>query len=103
MIKNFVYLYLLSAFVFLVSNEALCKEKCRPNKSYYFSEFSPASLNLDDEKNYEEVYKNYEYFEVLFNKSCDEIAVKRYVKGQFGSSDKYKVNADGSINKTNAN
>lgn len=71
--------------------------KCRPNTPYYFSEFNPASWKVENELNYEEVYKNFEYFEVFFNRSCDEIAVKKYVKGQLSSSERYKLNPDGSL------
>lgn len=84
----------------LVTVNASAAEKCRPNTPYYFSEFHPASWKVEDELNYEEVYKNFEYFEVSFNNSCDEITVKRYMKGQFDSIEKYKVDSDGSIKKT---
>lgn len=73
--------------------------KCRPETPYYFDEFSPASWSPDKELNYEEVYRNYEYFEVLFDKGCAGIVVKRYVKGQFSSSDRYRVNNDGTLEK----
>ncbi|MBF8250475.1 MAG: hypothetical protein HW382_103 [Deltaproteobacteria bacterium] len=85
---------------FLVTVNASAVEKCRPNTPYYFSEFKPASWKIGNELNYEEVYKNFEYFEVIFNKSCDEITIKRYKKGVFDSSEKYKVDSDGSIQKT---
>lgn len=73
--------------------------KCRPVSPYYFSEFNPASWNPHSELNYEEVYKNYDYFEAFFNRSCDEITVKRYVAGQQSSTERYRLNADGSLSK----
>lgn len=85
---------------FLVALNASAAGLCRPNSPYYFSEFNPSSWKVEDEVNYEEVYKNFEYFEVIFNKNCDDITVKRYKKGQFVSSEKYKVDSDGSIQKT---
>ena len=84
----------------LVTVNVSAAEKCRPNASYYFSEFNSASWKVENEVNFEEVYKNFEYFEVIFNKSCDEITVKRYKKGEFDSSEKYKVDSNGSIQKT---
>ncbi len=88
---------------FLVALNASAAGKCRPNSPYFFSEFNPSSWEVEDEVNYEEVYKNFEYFEVIFNKSCDEITVKKYIKGEFGSSEKYQLNADGVLSKINSN
>lgn len=92
-----------STFAFIIlaaADHSIAAEKCRPNASYYFSEFNPASWKVENEVNFEEVYKNFEYFEVIFNKSCDEITVKRYKKGKFDSSEKYKVDSNGFIQKT---
>lgn len=88
---------LLSAI--LPAKDSSAAYKCRPDSPYYFSEFNPASWNPDSELNYEEVYKNYDYFEVSFSKSCDEITVKRYVTGQQSSIERYRLNADGSLGK----
>ena len=84
---------------FLITVNAPAAGKCRQNSPYYFSEFNPASWKVENELNYEEVYKNFEYFEVIFNKSCEEITVKRYKKGAFDSSEKYRINADASLQK----
>ncbi len=88
---------LLSAL--LPAKDSSAAYKCRPDSPYYFSEFNPASWNPDSELNYEEVYKNYDYFEAFFNRSCDEITVKRYVTGQQSSIERYRLNADGSLSK----
>ena len=84
---------------FLVTVNVSAAGKCRHDIPYYFSEFNPSSWKVENELNYEEVYKNFEYFEVFFNKSCDEVTVKRYKKGEFDSSEKYKVDSDGTIQK----
>ena len=94
--KTLLAAIFLSQF-FLVALNVSAAEKCRPNAPYYFSEFNSSSWKVENELNYEEVYKNFEYFEVIFNKSCDEITLKRYKKGQFDSSEKYKVDSDGYI------
>lgn len=86
--------------LFLVTVNSSAAEKCRPKTPYYFSDFNPSAWKVEDELNYEEVYKNFEYFEVSFNKSCDEITVKRYKKGQLDSSERFKLNTDGTIQKT---
>lgn len=99
--------FLISAAFFIIlsaltSAECLsAQERCQANSPYYFSEFDPASLKPGNELNYEEVYKNYEYFEVFFNKGCDEITVNRYIKGRFKSSERYQFRADGSLGKIN--
>ena len=84
---------------FLVTVNVSAAGKCRHDIPYYFSEFNPSSWKVENELNYEEVYKNFEYFEVIFNKSCEEITVKRYKKGAFDSSEKYRINADASLQK----
>lgn len=83
--------------LFLVTVNAPAAEKCRHATPYYFSEFNPASWKVEDELNYEEVYKNFEYFEVTFNKSCDEITVKRYRKGAVETLKKYRLALDGTL------
>lgn len=83
----------------LLAKESSSAYKCRPDSPYYFSEFNPSSWDPGRELNYEEVYRNYEYFEIFFSKSCDEITVKRYVKGQQSSSERYLMNEDGSLSK----
>lgn len=88
---------LLSAL--LPAKDSSAAYKCRPDSPYYFSEFNHASWSPDSDLNYEEVYKNYDYFEVSFSKSCEEITVKRYVTGQQSSIERYRLNADGTLSK----
>lgn len=98
--KSFYSEALLAFLVLFFIKDCSAAGNCRPDTPYYFSEFNPASWRVENELNYEEVYKNFEYFEVSFNKSCDEITVKRYKKGQLDSSEKFKLNSDGTIQKT---
>lgn len=97
--RKFLCAAALLTFMLLSLNESSAAGKCRHDIPYYFSEFNPSSWKVENELNYEEVYKNFEYFEVFFNKSCDEVTVKRYKKGEFDSSEKYKVDSDGTIQK----
>ena len=41
--------------------------------------------------NYEEVFKNYEYFETIFDKKSQSLVVKRVIKGALSREDKYQV------------
>ena len=92
----FVFLFLSLRF------DSFAAGKCRQGIVYYFNEFNPSSWKVENELNYEEVYKNFEFFEVVFNKACDEITVKRYVRGEISSTEKYKLNADGSLSEINS-
>jgi hypothetical protein len=87
----------------LLASGALAEERCSPDRPYYFSEFNPATWKVENEQNYEEVYKNYEYFEVLFSRTCDEIMVKKYVKGRFSAAERYRLSIDGSLDRIDSN
>jgi len=71
------------------------------NSSYYFNDFNPGMqpwvpgqfLNL------EEVFKNYQYYEIIFDQDGKGFTVNRYVSGSKESSEKYLVMPDNSLRK----
>ncbi len=74
-------------------------EKFQPGTPYYFDRFDPAqkpwapgqSLNI------EEVFKNYQYYEIVFDRSGQGITVKHYIQNRLERSDRFSVGADGAL------
>lgn len=91
-------IFLIISF-FFQTGTSFAESKCRPGSPYFYMEFDPASWKAENELNYEEVYKNFEYFEVTFNKASDEITVKKYIKGEIHSTEKYRLNVNGRVSK----
>lgn len=82
---------------FFQTGASFAEWKCRPGSPCFYTEFDPASWKIENELNYEEVYKNFEYFEVIFNKGCEEITVKKYRKGTVETLKKYRLAVDGTL------
>ncbi len=80
---------------------ALFADTFKPGTPYYFDSFDPGQQrwNPGQQLNIEEVFKNYQYYEILFDPKGSEIAVNRYVQGAKASSEKYRVLPDGSLRK----
>ncbi len=103
--RMIIWMRLLAGTIFFIipfffqTKASFAEWKCRPDSPYFYTEFDPASWKIENELNYEEVYKNYEYFEVIFNKGCDEITVKKYIKGEIHSTEKYRLNVNGRVSK----
>lgn len=72
-----------------------------PDAPYYFDSFEPTKnpWNPGQKLNYEEVFKNYQYFEIIFAPSGKEITVNRYIQNTKKDSEQYLLNPDGSISK----
>ncbi len=76
-----------------------------PNTPYYFDTFEPAKKpwSPGQELNYEEVFKNYQYFEIIFAPSGKDITVNHYIQNNQKDSEQYLLNSDGSISKKQEN
>jgi hypothetical protein len=63
---------------------------------YYFDSFDPAGKPWDPgiKLNLEEVFKNYQYYEIVFDKASSSITVKRYVRGNNVEEMKYLLQYD---------
>ena len=74
-------------------------EKFQPGVPYYFESFDPAMKPWDpgQDLNIEEVFKNYVYFEIIFDKSGREITVNRYLQNRKERSDRFLVRPDRSL------
>jgi len=85
-------------FSFGVSAASLA-EKFQPGVPYYFENFDPAMKPWDpgQDLNIEEVFKNYVYYEIIFDQSGREITVNRYLQNRKERSDRFLVRPDLSI------
>lgn len=71
-------------------------DKFQPGVPYYFENFDPAMKPWDpgQDLNIEEVFKNYVYYEIIFDKSGREITVNRYLQNRKERSDRFQIRPD---------
>ena len=81
------------------ASAASLAEKFQPGVPYYFESFDPAMQPWDPGQglNIEEVFKNYVYYEIIFDKSGREITVNRYLQNSKERSDRFLVRPDRSL------
>lgn len=74
-------------------------EKFQPGVPYYFERFDPVMKpwNPGQDLNIEEVFKNYDYYEIIFDLSGGEIVVNRYLQNRKARSDRYLIRPDQSL------
>ena len=80
----------------LGASAASLAEKFQPGVPYYFENFDPAMKpwNPGQDLNIEEVFKNYVYYEIIFDRSGREITVNRYLQNRKENSDRFLVRPD---------
>lgn len=72
-----------------------------PGTAYYFDNFDPAQKPWEpgQDLNIEEVFKNYQYFEIVFSKDGKGITVSRFIQNRRVDRDKYLLGPDRSLQK----
>ena len=72
-----------------------------PGTSNYFENFDPEQRPWEPGQNlnYEEVFKNYEFYEIVPDHSGNEITVNHYIRGAKTASVKYLILPNGSLQK----
>jgi hypothetical protein len=95
----FTALFML-AFPHVASANTLA-DKFTPGTPYYFDNFDPGRKPWEPGQylNIEEVYKNYQYYEIVFDQDGKGITVNRFLRGNKESSEKYLVLPDTSLRK----
>lgn len=70
-----------------------------PGVAYYFDSFDPQQKPWQPGQplNLEEVFKNYLYYEILFDSSGNGITVKRYIQNNRERTDRFVLQPDGSL------
>jgi len=83
----------------LGASAASLAEKFQPGVPYYFENFDPVVKPWDpgQDLNLEEVFKNYVYYEIIFDRSGGEITVNRYLQNRKERSDRFLVRPDLSL------
>ena len=99
MIRIFAVFYLL-ALAFSASAASLAG-KFMPGASYYYDNFYPEQRPWEPGRNlnFEEVFKNYQYYEIVLGQDGSEVTVNHYIRGDKAGSEKYLVLPDGSLRK----
>lgn len=90
----------LFALPFVASAAALAGE-FTPGTPYYFDSFDPAQHPWKPGRhlNIEEVFKNYQYYEIVLDREGREITVNQYIRGVKAGSERYLELPDGSLRK----
>lgn len=70
-----------------------------PDTPHYFDHFDPEQKPWQPGQtlNIEEVFKNYQYYEIRFLKQGSEIQVQRYKHNQRDSGGRYRIMPDGTL------
>jgi len=79
-------------------------EKVRPGESYYSAELAEPTNRglvraLGPEKNYEEVYQFYTYYEFVYDEGGRVILFREYKRGDVIRTEKYHYDASGLLTK----
>jgi hypothetical protein len=83
------------------ASAASLADKFTPGTPYYFNDFDPGRQPWEPGQhlNIEEVFKNYQYYEIVFDQDGKGITVNRFLRGSTESSEKYLVLPDRSLRK----
>jgi hypothetical protein len=74
-------------------------ERIKPGISYYSDDFVVAGLvrDLAAEKNYEEVYQFYSYYEAMYDAQERVVTFKEYKRGELIRTEEYRYRPSGSL------
>jgi hypothetical protein len=99
--KSMSFLVALAAFLLVLAGQASAGERFVPGMPYYFDAFDPAQKpwKPGSDLNYEEVFKNYLFYEIIFSPSGTEMTVNRYIRNNKTDSERYQINPDGSLSR----
>lgn len=74
-------------------------EKIRAGHSYYSDDYVEAGLvrDLAEEKNYEEVYQFYGYYEAIYDEAGRVVTFREYERGEPVRTEEYRYAPDGTL------
>lgn len=83
----------------LTADAASFANKFTPGVPYYYDHFDSGQQPWEPGQylNFEEVFKNYQYYEIVLGRDGREISVSQYVRGNRVSSEEYLVLPNGSL------
>ena len=87
------------AALLAVGSAAARPEKIRPRHSYYSDGTRVEGLvrDIGEEKNYEEVYQRYRYYEAVYDEAGRVVLFKEYVRGDLIRTEEYRYGAEGAL------
>jgi len=99
-VTHIVMFFYLLVLPFAASAASLA-DKMTPEIPYYYEYFDPGQRPWKPGGNMkiEEVFKNYQFYEIVLDEDGKEITVIQYIKGDKAGSEKYLVLPDGSLRK----
>lgn len=101
-VRIFAALYLLALpLTSGAATPASVAGKFAPGTSYYYDGFEPEQRpwKPGQSLNFEEVFKNYQYYEILPDRDGSGITVNHFIRGDKADSKKYLILPDGSLQK----
>lgn len=83
----------------LSAGAASLAERFTPGMPYYYEYFDPGQRpwKTGQPLNIEEVFKNYQYYEIEFDQDGKGITVNSYIQGNKAGSKKFRILPDGSL------
>ena len=87
------------AALLAVGSAAARPEKIRPGHSYYSDGTRVEGLvrDIGEEKNYEEVYQRYRYYEAVYDEAGRVVLFKEYERGEVTRTDEYRYGPEGAL------
>ncbi len=87
------------AVLFAVGSASARPEKIRPGHSYYSDGTRIEGLvrDIGEEKNYEEVYQRYRYYEAVYDEAGRIVLFKEYVRGEVIRTEEYRYGPEGAL------
>ncbi len=98
--ERVVCLTLAALLFFAASDVARARpERVRPGESYYSDDFVEHGLvrDLGQEKNYEEVYQFYTYYEAIYDAAERVVTFIEYRRGDVFTREEYRYDASGAL------
>lgn len=91
----------IAALCLLVLPLAMAAEGIAPGTSYYYADFDPGQQPWQPGQalNFEEVFKNYQYYEIVVAQDGREMTVNQFIRGDKTGSTRYLLLPDGSLQK----
>ena len=97
--KVYYLLMVVSVIAFSTDMSHARPERIKAGISYYSEDYTTKDgiSDIGDEKNYEEVFKNYEYYEAVYDEHKRITRFRAYKRGDIVLIENYSYNDDGKI------
>jgi hypothetical protein len=85
--------------LFAAGSAAARPEKIRPGHSYYSDGYRVERLvrDIGEDKNYEEVYQRYRYYEAVYDEAGRVVLFKEYERGEVIRTEEYRYGPEGAL------